>query len=160
MKFRCELANLQVQREIQEGTLSLFDGYFPASRIVLRARREHAMERDSCVLGAAALAAAILTPMLVAAQTPPKTNPPIVPKIEQLDPNACDHRATVGEGGELDTRRADGRDLSEQLAESGGVICPPSLVDPAIKAPTPPGGSMPVIPPPGSPGGDPTVQPK
>ncbi len=50
--------------------------------------------------------------------------------------------------------------LSERLARSDGVICPPSGVDPEIKLPTPETGRMPVIPPPGSPGGDPNVRPK
>jgi hypothetical protein len=49
--------------------------------------------------------------------------------------------------------------LSDKLAQSGGVLCPQN-VDPAIKAPTPPTGDKPVIPPPGSPGGNPNVQPK
>ncbi|HEY4405041.1 MAG TPA: hypothetical protein VGN55_10325, partial [Xanthobacteraceae bacterium] len=49
--------------------------------------------------------------------------------------------------------------LSDKLAQTDGVICPPN-VDPDIRAPTPQGGTMPVIPPPGSPGGDPTVRPK
>jgi hypothetical protein len=52
-----------------------------------------------------------------------------------------------------------GTNLSERLAQSDGVLCPPN-VDPGIKAPTPDTGRMPVIPPPGSPGGDPDVQPK
>ena len=52
-----------------------------------------------------------------------------------------------------------GESLSERLARSDGVICPPN-VDPDIKAPTPDAGKMPVVPPPGSPGGDPSVQPK
>ena len=49
--------------------------------------------------------------------------------------------------------------LSDKLAQSGGVICPQN-VDPAIKAPTPNTGDKPVIPPPGSPGGNQNVQPK
>ena len=49
--------------------------------------------------------------------------------------------------------------LSDKLAQTDGVICPPNI-DADIKAPTPQGGPMPVIPPPGSPGGDPTVRPK
>jgi hypothetical protein len=49
--------------------------------------------------------------------------------------------------------------LSDKLARSDGVLCPPN-VDPDIKAPTPNVGKMPIIPPPGSPGGDPNVQPK
>ncbi|MBN8963931.1 MAG: hypothetical protein J0H89_00815 [Rhizobiales bacterium] len=57
--------------------------------------------------------------------------------------------ATTGTGG----------NLSDRLARSDGVICPPE-VDPDIKAPAPGGGKTPVIPPPGAPGGDPQVQPK
>ena len=52
-----------------------------------------------------------------------------------------------------------GKNLSDKLSQSGGVICPPSVGDP-IKAPTPNAGKMPVISPPGSPGGNPNVQPK
>ena len=45
--------------------------------------------------------------------------------------------------------------LGDKLAKSDGVLCPPSGVDPEMRAPTPDAGNMPVIPPPGSPGGDP-----
>ncbi|HEY7998631.1 MAG TPA: hypothetical protein VIE87_07410 [Pseudolabrys sp.] len=119
------------------------------------------MHRNIRVLSLAAVATAIMTPTLAAAQAPPKVNPPVAPKTEQLDPGACGRdRATIGQGGELSTKKDDGRNLSDQLAQSGGVICPPTEVDPAINAPTPQGGSMPVIPPPGSPGGNPNIQPK
>ena len=80
-------------------------------------------------------------------------------QIQQThDPRACrdgqDSRATAP------LPSAPGsRTLSERLAQTDGVICPPD-VDPDIKAPTPQGGTTPVIPPPGSPGGDPTVRPK
>jgi len=50
--------------------------------------------------------------------------------------------------------------LGEKLAQSDGVLCPPSGVDPEIRAPTPDTGNTPVIPPPGSPGGDPSIRPK
>jgi hypothetical protein len=50
--------------------------------------------------------------------------------------------------------------LGDKLAKSDGVLCPPSGVDPEIRAPTPDTGNTPVIPPPGSPGGDPNVRPK
>jgi hypothetical protein len=56
--------------------------------------------------------------------------------------------------------RAGGEPLGDKLARSDGVLCPPSNVDPAMRAPAPETGKMPVIPPPGSPGGDPTVRPK
>jgi hypothetical protein len=49
--------------------------------------------------------------------------------------------------------------LSETLAQSDGVICPPN-VDPDMKTPAPDTGKMPVIPPPGSPGGNQNIQPK
>lgn len=118
------------------------------------------MDRDIRLLRLAALAAAILAPTLVSAQTPPPSKAPVAPKSEQLDPKACaDQKDTVGLGGG-DAQRSDGRSLSDRLARSGGVICPPDQVDPEIKQPAPDGGRMPVIPPPGSPGGDPSVQPK
>jgi hypothetical protein len=124
------------------------------------------MDRDIRVFRLAALAATILMPVIAAAQAPPKSRTPVAPKTEQLDPKACaQERETVGEGNDLDTHDPQGKSLSDKslsdrLARSDGVICPPSHVDPEIKVPTPPGGPMPVIPPPGSPGGDPSVQPK
>ena len=72
-------------------------------------------------------------------QVPDTSKPP-----GQLTPNATN---------------GSGANLSDKLAQSDGVLCPPD-VDPGIKAPTPEVGRMPVIPPPGSPGGDPNVQPK
>src|SRR5262249_18465069 len=123
-------------------------------------RMERAMAREICFVLAMS---ALLLPSLAIAQAPPPTKTPVAPKADQIDPNACAHSdtpTTTGKGGE--TQRQDGKDdLSEKLARSGGVICPPEHVDPEIKQPTPPtGGSMPVIPPPGSPGGDQSVQPK
>src|ERR1700722_17385423 len=50
--------------------------------------------------------------------------------------------------------------LSDRLAQSKGVICPPAGVDPGIAVPPVGGGRMPVIPPPGTPGGDPGIVPK
>jgi hypothetical protein len=50
--------------------------------------------------------------------------------------------------------------LGDKLARSDGVMCPPTGVDPEIRAPTPDTGKTPVIPPPGSPGGDPSIRPK
>jgi len=71
-------------------------------------------------------------------------------------------RATVGSNNEITTPNAGKGDktLSEHLAQSGGVICPPPAVDPQIKAPTPNVGTMPIIKPPGTPGGDQSIQPK
>jgi hypothetical protein len=50
--------------------------------------------------------------------------------------------------------------LSEKLARSDGIICPPAGVDSEMHVKPPEGGEIRVIPPPGSPGGDPTVRPK
>lgn len=119
------------------------------------------LDRDIRVLALAALATTILTPVMAAAQAPPQTQAPIAPKSDTLDPKSCaNDRATVGQGGDLNMQKPAGQSLSDHLARSDGVICPPDQVDPDIKLPTPQGGPMPVIPPPGSPGGDPNVHPK
>jgi hypothetical protein len=67
-------------------------------------------------------------------------------------PGAGRNAPTVGKESE--------RTLSDQLAQSKGVICPPAGVDPQMHQTPPEGGAMKVIPPPGSPGGNPNVQPK
>jgi hypothetical protein len=118
-------------------------------------------DRDLRVLRLTAFAAAFLMPFAAFAQAPP-AQAPASPKTEQSNPASCapsDARATVGQGGDLAMPKSGGN-LSEKLARSDGVICPPEKVDPQIKAVTPPGAPMPVIPPPGSPGGDPNVHPK
>ena len=50
--------------------------------------------------------------------------------------------------------------LSDKLARSDGVLCPPGGVDPEMHVPTPDAGTTPVIPPPGGPGGDQSVRPR
>jgi hypothetical protein len=50
--------------------------------------------------------------------------------------------------------------LSDKLAQSKGVICPPAGIDRDMQVTPPGGGHLKVIPPPGTPGGDPNVQPK
>jgi len=119
------------------------------------------MNRDIRVLRLTAMAAAILMPVVAIAQTPPQA--PISPKNEQIDPQSCTSsgaQTTVGQGGDLQMQKPNNSNLSDKLARSDGVICPPGHIDSEIKQPTPPGGPMPVIPPPGSPGGDPNVHPK
>jgi hypothetical protein len=59
---------------------------------------------------------------------------------------------TVGRGGS--------KSLSEELADSRGVICPPSGLDRDMQVTPPGGGHLKIIPPPGSPGGDQSVLPK
>jgi hypothetical protein len=123
-----------------------------------------AMDREIRVLWLAAMATTILMPLASFAQAPPRSQTPVSPKAEQLDSNACansDTQATVGQGGNAQMQEPNGSsNLSDRLARSSGVICPPEHVDPEIRQPTPPGGAMPVIPPPGSPGGDRSIQPK
>jgi len=74
---------------------------------------------------------------------------PAFSQAPNADPKACSDAATGPD-----------QNLSDRLAQSNGVICPPNNVDPDMKTPAPNAGKMPVIPPPGSPGGDPNVQPK
>jgi hypothetical protein len=76
------------------------------------------------------------------------------------DPKACapGERLKPGEQG-LKAPETTGQNLSDRLARTEGVLCPPN-VDPEIQAPTPDVGRTPVIPPPGTPGGDPTLRPK
>ncbi|WP_414642347.1 hypothetical protein [Bradyrhizobium sp.] len=108
----------------------------------------------SCIAisGAAAHAQAPASPATPPAQTAPPapsqpTNcAPMTPR-GTIAPNG----ATVGQSNDQ---------LGDKLAKSDGTLCPPSGIDPEIRAPTPEGGKMPVIPPPGSPGGDPSVRPK
>jgi hypothetical protein len=78
-----------------------------------------------------------------------------------LDPKGCapgERLQTDGSAPKAPEGKA-GEPLSDKLARTDGVLCPPN-VDPEIKAPTPNAGKMPVIPPPGSPGGNPNIQPK
>ena len=68
-------------------------------------------------------------------------------------PGAQSESPTTGKGG-------NSKPLSDKLAQSNGVICPPTGVDPQMQVPPPGGGRLKVLPPPGTPGGDPNVQPK
>lgn len=112
-------------------------------------------------IGPAMLAAALLMPAASFGQSPPQSKSQAAPSEEVHDPDACAHaRVTPGTGDKADLEKQKGSTLSDKLAQSKGVICPPEHVDPDIKALTPQGGPMPVIPPPGSPGGNQNVQPK
>jgi len=105
-----------------------------------------------------AIACALAAPAV--AQAPSQSNVPVTPP-NHSSPGPCAN-ATIGQGNDIvDNKKPPAQDktLSDKLAASNGVICPPP-VDPAMRQPTPPGGPMPVIPPPGSRGGDPNTQPK
>ncbi|MDF3813274.1 MULTISPECIES: hypothetical protein [Rhodopseudomonas] len=91
------------------------------------------------------------------AQTPPAAPP------TAANPSGCAPAAIApGQSGSAKPgiTTGQGRPLGEKLADSNGVLCPPTGIDPEMRAPTPQTGTMRVIPPPGTPGGDPTVQPK
>jgi hypothetical protein len=85
--------------------------------------------------------------------TPPAQNAPSPSKQAACPPDAPANSPTVGSG-------QSNPNLSNQLSNSSGVICPPAGVDPDMNVSPPGGGRTPVIPPPGSPGGDPDVKPK
>jgi len=105
-----------------------------------------------------------LTSAAALAQTPPKEPPQLAPKAQAAQTAACAHantQTTVGQGGDVKVPTPENKTLSQKLAQSNGVICPPDHVDPAMQAPTPERGTMPVIPPPGTPGSsDQSVKPK
>jgi hypothetical protein len=113
------------------------------------------------------LASCLLMPVAAAyAQAPasPATPPARTATPEAPQPTHCAPVAPHGSG--AGTSRAEttvgqsNEALGDKLARSDGTLCPPTGIDPEIRAPTPEGGNTPVIPPPGSPGGDPTVRPK
>jgi len=115
------------------------------------------------VLAGAMLAA----PMIARAQAPatPVTPPP--PTAIQSHPDSNSDCApsklsnpNARPGVTTGQAPSDSAPLSDRLAAGNGVLCPPSGVDPEIRAPTPDVGKTPVIPPPGSPGGDQSVKPK
>jgi hypothetical protein len=107
---------------------------------------------------------AALSVTVAGAQTP-EPSLPGEDQAPRLDPKACRDRDRLQHGDTVENEgRAPRQDetLSDKLARTEGVICPPPELDPDIRAPAPaPNRSnMPVIPPPGSPGGDPSLRPK
>ena len=92
--------------------------------------------------------------------TPPAQTAPLAPvRATTCAPmQTAPQQGTITPEGATTGQRAE--PLSDKLARSDGVLCPPAGVDPEIRAPTPETGNTPVIPPPGSPGGDPAVRPK
>ncbi len=106
----------------------------------------------------------ILSVSGAAAQAPPTLTTPPAPTAtavaDNCAPMAKSAQPRLNDEPGTTTGQA-GEPLADKLAKSNGVLCPPSGMDPEIRAPTPPNsGSTPVIPPPGSPGGNPNVQPK
>ena len=92
----------------------------------------------------------IVIPAVAATQTP---SPPVSDAAPACPPG------TTGDPPKVGDPRAD-KPLSDRLADSRGVICPPAGVDPEIRKAPPDGGTLRIVPPPGSPGGNPNSQPK
>ena len=105
--------------------------------------------------GYAVLLALLLTPLSAAAQSSPQPSPPTAqsPTRPACPPDVGPNAPTVGSGDRTGN-------LSDQLAQSGGIICPPAATDNDMALPPKETGRMPVIPPPGTPGGDQHIQPK
>jgi hypothetical protein len=114
------------------------------------------------MLGLAIVTAALL-PELAAAQAPPRDPAKPLPAPTQSQSGQCapNAPATTGKGGDVDVPKPDGSNLSDKLAQSNGVLCPPEQGDHGMVATPPPAGRTPVIKPPGTPGAaDQSVQPK
>ena len=124
------------------------------------------MQRDTASsLRAGAIAAILLTGSSMAfAQTAGTLQhpPPSVGKDTQSYPPGAQTKEAVPNQRDQGISGSSGGSLSHQLDRSGGVIQPPTNVDPGLTQPAPQVGahSMPVIPPPGTPGGNPDVKPK
>ncbi len=110
----------------------------------------------SCVLMAASGAASAQAPPALA--TPPAQTAPPAPANNCSPMRPVPPRGTIAPEGSTTGQATE--PLADKLAKSDGVLCPPTGIDPEIRAPTPDTGNTPVIPPPGSPGGDPSVRPK
>ncbi|MFZ5738098.1 MAG: hypothetical protein ACOY6K_14620 [Pseudomonadota bacterium] len=112
------------------------------------------MSKLTLAFGCLALAAA---PAL--AQAPPKPPTTAAPAATDCAPHpgTGNPPGTTAPGA---TTGQNGQPLGEKLAKTDGVLCPPTGIDPEIRAPAPDVGTMRVIPPPGTPGGEPTVRPK
>src|SRR5579864_634942 len=109
-----------------------------------------------------ACAAALTCPIAdAAAQAPPTATTPLSPAVSISDctpSKPVPPRGTIAPEGTTTGQASD--PLSDRLAKSNGVLCPPADIDPQMRAPAPEAGNTPVIPPPGSPSGNPSVQPK
>jgi hypothetical protein len=107
----------------------------------------------------------VAAPEAASAQAPPTpTTPPAQTATPAPTlPSNCEPTKPVPPRGTIaleGTTAQRAEPLGDKLARSDGVLCPPSGVDPEIRAPTPDTGDKAVIPPPGSPGGNPNVRPK
>jgi hypothetical protein len=96
---------------------------------------------------AAAIVCAISVPALAQRLNEPTV--PAQPQAPKLDPKACSDRDRLKRGDTVETEghapRPD-EPITDRLARTDSVICPPPGLDPNIRAPAPHTGSdMPVI---------------
>jgi hypothetical protein len=99
-------------------------------------------------------------PGVAIAQAPPGPATPQAQTVPPAPATGCTPMQPAPSRGDGTTTGQRSEPLGDKLAKSDGVLCPPSGVDPEIRAPTPDTGNTPVIPPPGSPGGNPNLRPK
>lgn len=105
-------------------------------------------------VAAAAVLTCLLLPISSHAQAP-EPAVPSQPAAPKLDPKACTDRDRLRRGDTVGTATVPDN-LTDTLARTDGVLCPPLGLDPNIRAPAPRTGSdMPVIDPPASPDGTP-----
>ena len=126
----------------------------------MRAGRFPSMRTKYVALFSYALMAASGT---ASAQAPPAPATPPAQTAPPARANDCSPMQPVPPRGTIAPEGTTGQraePLGDKLAKSDGVLCPPSGIDPEIRAPTPDTGNTPVIPPPGSPGGNPNIRPK
>ena len=116
------------------------------------------MIRKALITAALALALAVTVSYAQAPPTPATPQPPPQSTVRCAPTQV----PRAGEGPVVappTTGQSPGATLSDKLAQSDGVLCPPP-VDSDIQKRPPDVGNTPVIPPPGTPGGDPSVRPK
>jgi hypothetical protein len=124
------------------------------------------MRRDTVSCLHAGIIAGVLLcgPLIAFAQTGGAVQypPPSVGGDAQPYPPGAQPKKAVPKEPDEGISGSSAESLSHQLNRSGGVIHPPTDVDPGITQPAPEIGphSTPVIPPPGTPGGNPDVKPK
>jgi hypothetical protein len=130
-----------------------------ANGVIVNPSSRHEMRRHDMRAGnIMAVVATVSTLFIAAAQAQSQRQQVPPPLAQPPNQNPCSPGARAGAPGANETTGS--RTLSDRLAESKGVICPPADVDPAIVAPPIGGGRTPVVPPSGTPGGDPNIQPK
>jgi len=145
-----------INRKFQ--SVALCDGT-PARRARFSCMRLFSLLTAVCVIAGSTLAFAQAPP---SPSTPGQSTAPeniARPKNNCSPTEAVPEDSTIAPKGTT-TGQGAGPQLTDRLAQSGGVLCPPSDVDPQMRAPTPEGGNTPVIPPPGTRDSDSSMRPK